>query len=152
MSDQGRTNQLLYQALLMLEVPPGSDEHGEARRMALEEGALSMLALALESLVREIAHTCRWPDMPWREVLVNPPGRVAEIEQLRELMARPDSWLSRLLGHIDHLHTAEGAARHGRRERTIATSLNPALGRELLACHEAFRQLLPQLRETSHEW
>lgn len=152
MSDQGRTNQLLYQAFLLLEGPEGDDEHAEARRMALEESALVMLELALESLIREIAHTCRWPEIPWREVLAHPPARVAEIEQLREQLTDPRSWLARLICHIDRLHGAEGAAQRRRRTALIASSQQPALGHELVECLDAFRALLPRLRETSHEW
>lgn len=152
MSDQGRTNQLLYQALLLLKAPEGDDEHAEARRMALEESALAMLELALESMIREIAHTCRWPETPWREVLQNPPALVAEIEHLRELLKDPESWLSRLLFYIEKMHSAEGAAERRRKSALIASSQQASLGHVLFDCLDAFRALLPRLRETSHEW
>ncbi|MFC0338822.1 hypothetical protein SAMN05421848_0343 [Kushneria avicenniae] len=152
MSHQGRTNQLLYQAMLLLEQPAGDDEHADARRRALEEGALSMIEMALESVIKEIAHTCRWPPMHWRTVLEQPPARVAEIELLRELMAQPDSWLGRLLTLSDRLHGEEGAARLRRHDNMIASSQNESLSRELARCLKDFRALLPRLRETSYEW
>ncbi|WP_456270083.1 hypothetical protein M1D97_07365 [Kushneria sp. AK178] len=152
MSHQGRTNQLLYQAMLLLDQSAGDDEHADARRRALEEGALSMLEMALESLIKEIAHTCRWPDMHWRRVLEQPPAPVAEIELLRELMARPDSWLARLLQLLDRLHDEGGAARLRRHDNMIASSQSEPLSRELATCLDSFRTLLPRLRETSHEW
>ena len=152
MSHQGRTNQLLYQALLLLEQSPGNDEHADARRRALEEGALSMIEMALESAIKEIAHTCRWPSMHWRTVLDEPPAPVAEIELLRALMAQPDSWLARMLQLLDRLHHEGGAAQLCRHDNMIASSQSEPLSRELARCLDDFRALLPRLRETSYEW
>ena len=152
MSHQGRTNQLLYQAMLLLEQTAGDDEHADARRRALEEGGLSMLEMALESVIREIAHTCRWPSMHWRSVLNEPPARVAEIELLRELMGQPESWLARLLVLLDRLHDEGGAAQLRRHDNMIASSQSEPLSRELARCLDDFRTLLPRLRETSYEW
>ncbi|REC96036.1 DUF6586 family protein [Kushneria indalinina] len=152
MSHQGRTNQLLYQAMLLLEQPAGHDEHADARRRALEEGTLSMIEMALESVIKEIAHTCRWPAMHWRAVLDQPPAPVAEIELLRALMSQPESWLARLLQLLDRLHDESGAAQLRRHDNMIASSQSPPLSRELATCLDEFRALLPRLRETSYEW
>ncbi|GHC18997.1 hypothetical protein GCM10010082_08080 [Kushneria pakistanensis] len=152
MSHQGRTNQLLYQAMLLLDQPAGNDEHADARHRALEEGALSMLEMALESVIREIAHTCRWPQAHWRTVLEQPPAPVAEIELLRGLMAQPESWLARLLHLLDRLHDESGAAQLQRHDNMIASSGHEALAQQLARCLDDFRALLPRLRETSYEW
>ncbi|RKR06393.1 hypothetical protein C7446_1335 [Kushneria sinocarnis] len=152
MSARSRTNQLLYQTRLLLAMPVGEDEHAEARRMALEEGALAQLELALASTIEEIAHTCHWPDVDWRQALIDPPRRVAEIERLRALREEADSWLARLLGHIDRLHGEEGAATRTRSMATIASTSRGSLADDLQAALEGFRELLPALRETGMEW
>ncbi len=69
MNPRSRTNQLLYQAELLLDVAPGSDEHAQARRMAAEEGALALIELALESLLREVTEHARLERHDWRELL-----------------------------------------------------------------------------------
>ena len=53
MSPRSRTNQLLYQAELLVGLPVGDDEHSPARRMAIEESALALFELALGSLLKE---------------------------------------------------------------------------------------------------
>lgn len=69
MTPRSRTNQLLYQAELLLEIPAGGDEHREARRMAVEEGALALIELALESLLREVTEHALLEQHDWRELL-----------------------------------------------------------------------------------
>ena len=49
MTPRGRTNQLLYQAELLLACEPGDDEHAAARHMAIEEGTLALAELALDA-------------------------------------------------------------------------------------------------------
>ncbi|AMD00337.1 DUF6586 family protein [Halomonas chromatireducens] len=155
MTPRARTNQLLYQAELLLDTPPGSDEHAEARRMAAEEGALALAELALESLLQEVTEHARLPRHDWRELL-DPRGEpVAELHRLRELAARPESWLAWLLGRIEALHESGGVAR--RRGATAAPGLiavgsAAALGDELRACLKEAKREVAALRETSQEW
>ncbi|OHV13060.1 DUF6586 family protein [Kushneria phosphatilytica] len=152
MSARARTNQLLYQARLLLAMPVGEDEHADARRMALEESALAQLELALASLIEEIAHICNWPDMEWRQALLDPPRSVAEIERLRALREDGSSWLARLLWHIDRLHGEEGAAMRQRPSMTITTTGRAGLADDLHDALAGFATLLPALRETGVEW
>lgn len=158
MSARSRTNQLLYQAELLLDAPrlvqgDPADEHRQARRMACEEGAVAMLELALASLVAEVCETCRWPGLAWRDVLEQPPRPVAEIERLRTLLHEPDSWLARLMARIDGLHDADGVARRTEQQRdVIATTQRLSLAEELRWCLDQFKRLLPELRETGVEW
>ena len=53
MTPRARTNQLLYQAQLLLDVAPGDDEHQGARKRASEEGALALFELAIDALLRD---------------------------------------------------------------------------------------------------
>ena len=154
MTPRARTNQLLYQAELLLDTPPGSDEHVEARRMAAEEGALALTELALESLLVEVTEHARLARHDWRELL-DPQGEpVAELHRLRELAARPDSWLAWLLSRIEALHESGGVAR--RRDPAapglIAVGSAAALGDELRACLSDAKREIAALRETSEEW
>ncbi|AVV33437.1 hypothetical protein C8233_06850 [Halomonas sp. SF2003] len=159
MSQRARTNQLLYQAELLLaqSAASGDDEHAVARRMAGEEGALALLELALASLLEECAVTARWPEGSWRERLASPPTPIAEVEQLRSLLERPDSWLSELVADVTRLHEEGGAARREEsRSRgdglIIAAASSASLAERLSAAVTAFKALLPQLRESSVEW
>ncbi|TVU73792.1 MULTISPECIES: DUF6586 family protein [Cobetia] len=159
MSHRARTNQLLYQAELLLaqSAVTAGDEHDMARRMANEEGALVLLELALSSLLDEFAVVARWPQDGWRERLTAPPTPVAEIEQLRILLERPDSWLSQLVSDIDRLHAETGAARReeGRVRGDgliIAAAANASLVERLTEVLAAFKAILPGLRESSVEW
>lgn len=154
MTPAGRTNQLLYQAELLLTLSPDDDdEHAEARRRALEEGALATLELALNSLLREVTEHARLEHHDWRQLLDTDATPVAELTQLRALAEVPESWLARLLVRLEALHGVEGAAR---REAVanglIAVSAGEPLARELAGCLKAFKALLPALRETSQEW
>ncbi|WP_106477129.1 DUF6586 family protein [Phytohalomonas tamaricis] len=156
MSARSRTNQLLYQAELLLAAPllsaSAADEHHEARRMACEEGAVAMLELALASLIAEVCETCRWTGVPWREVLEQPPRAVAEIERLRMLLSENDSWLARLLANIDKLHGSDGVARREQQAAVIVTTQQAGLSDEVRWYIDEFRRLLPELRETGVEW
>lgn len=159
MSHRARTNQLLYQAELLLAQSAVSvgDEHDMARRMAGEEGALALLELALSSLLDEIAVVARWPQSSWRERLSSPPAPVAEVEQLRILLERPDSWLSQLVGDIDRLQGEAGAARREESRMRgdgliIAAAANASLVERLTEALVAFKAILPGLRESSVEW
>ncbi|MBF8221301.1 DUF6586 family protein [Halomonas sp. 328] len=153
MTPAGRTNQLLYQAELLLTQPPAAaDEHGDARRRALEEGALVTLELALNSLLREVTEHARLPHHDWRALLGADAAPVAELAQLRALAEAPDSWLARLLARLEALHGVEGAARREASSQLIAVSAGVPLAQELAGCLKAFKALLPALRETSQEW
>ncbi|GAA0557481.1 DUF6586 family protein [Halomonas salifodinae] len=152
MTPAGRTNQLLYQAELLLTQPPAEvDEHEEARRRALEEGALATLELALNSLLREVTEHARLEHHDWRELL-DGDEPVAELTQLRALAERPESWLAVLLVRLEALHGVEGAARREAAGGLIAASAGEPLARELAGCLKEFKALLPALRETSQEW
>ncbi|MFQ3788216.1 DUF6586 family protein [Halomonas sp. A29] len=154
MSPRARTNQLLYQAELILDIPPGEDEHAEARRMAAEESALALAELALESLLREVTEHARLERHDWRELLGPEGAGVAELHRLRELAVRPESWLGWLLQRLEALHDSGGVARRRNPSQPglIAVGSGAALGDELRAClHEAKREIA-SLRETSEEW
>ncbi|WP_300273400.1 DUF6586 family protein [Halomonas sp.] len=154
MTPRARTNQLLYQAQLLLATPAGDDEHAEARRMAAEEGALAFLELALESLLREVTEHARLPGHAWRELLGPEGAEIAELHRLRELAAQPGSWLARLVTRLEALHSDDGAAR--RRSEAAAGLIavgGPAeLGDELADCLAEAKAEIAALRETSQEW
>lgn len=154
MTPRGRTNQLLYQAELMLDVAHGNDEHAEARRMAAEEAALALSELALESLLREVTEHARLARHDWRELLGSEGAGIAELHRLRELAARPESWLGWLLQRIEALHESAGVARRSSPAQAglIAVGSSAALGDELRACLKEAKREIAALRETSQEW
>ncbi|WP_136247612.1 DUF6586 family protein [Halomonas borealis] len=154
MTPRARTNQLLYQAELLLATPGGDDEHAEARRMAAEEGALAMFELALESLLREVTEHAGLERHDWRELLAPEGESLAELERLRGLVQRPDSWLARLLSRFQALHGSEGVARRtsGAAQGLIAVGSAAALGDELRDCLAAAKREITELRQTSEEW
>lgn len=154
MNPRARTNQLLYQAELLLETPAGSDEHAEARRMAAEEGALAIFELALQSLLREVTEHARLERHDWRELLGADGADIAELHHLRELATQPDSWLAWMIGKLEALHSSDGAARRssGAAAGLIAVGGGAALGDELRWCLAQAKAELAALRETSQEW
>ena len=154
MTPKARTNQLLYQAELMLDLPPGDDEHAEARRMAAEESALALTELALESLLREITEHARLERHDWRELLGEEGADIAELQRLREQAACPETWLGWLLLRLDALHDSAGVARrrHPAHPGLIAVGSSAALGDELKACLQQAKREIAALRETSQEW
>ncbi len=154
MTPRGRTNQLLYQAELLLDTPPGDDEHAEARRMAAEEGSLALVELALQSLLREVTELAQLERHDWRDLLGPEGDGIAELQRLRELAARPDSWLAWLIGRLEALHTSDGVARRrsGAAAGLIAVGSGAALGDELRWCLTEAKAELAALRETSEEW
>ncbi|WP_275287572.1 DUF6586 family protein [Halomonas elongata] len=157
MTPRARTNQLLYQAELLLAVAPVDDEHGEARRMAAEEGALALLELALESLVREVTELAEHAtpaNGDWRTLLSSDEVQLAELERLRCLAERPDSWLARLLARFEALHSSDGVARRsgGTAQGLIAVGGAEDLGSELFDCLSEAKREIGALRQTSEEW
>ncbi|MGC3871939.1 DUF6586 family protein [Halomonas sp. GXIMD04776] len=163
MTPRGRTNQLIYQAELLLEVPAGDDEHAVARRMACEEGALALLELALDAALREITEHARLTRHDWRELLIEKDednGKakgdsndgIAELERLRELAAEPGTWLNVLIVRLEALQSVEGVARREAGSSLIVAADRIALGDELRWCLKKFKALLLELRETSIEW
>ena len=154
MTPRSRTNQLLYQAELLLQLAPGSDEHAEARRMAAEEGALALFELALQSLLREVTEHAALERHDWRELLGPEGESVAELQRLRELVAREGSWLAWLTGRLEALHSSDGVARRasGAAAGLIAVGSAAALGDELLGCLREAKAEIAALRETSQEW
>lgn len=154
MTQRSRTNQLLYQAELLLEIPAGDDEHREARRMAVEEGALALFELALESLLREVTEHALLAHHDWRELLGSRGAGIAELQRLRELVTRPDSWLAWLVARLEALHDSEGVARRatGAAQGLIAVGSRAALADELRWCLGEAKAEIAALRETSEEW
>jgi hypothetical protein len=145
---------LLYQAELLLETPAGKDEHREARRMAVEEGALAMAELALESLLREVTEHALLEHHDWRELLGSEGAGIAELHRLRELVTRPDSWLAWLVERLEALHDSAGVARRasGAAQGLIAVGSGAALADELRWCLDEAKAEIASLRETSEEW
>lgn len=153
MTPRSRTNQLLYQAELLLDVPAGIDEHGEARRMAVEEGTLALFELALESLLREVTEHALLEEHDWRELLGAKGTGIAELHRLRELMTRPDSWLACLVARLEALHESDGVARRARSAPgLIAVGSSATLADELRWCLNEAKAEIAALRETSEEW
>nr|WP_299242713.1 DUF6586 family protein [uncultured Halomonas sp.] len=156
MTPRGRTNQLLYQAELLLAVPGGDDEHAAARRMASEEGTLALLELALDAALREVTEHARLARHDWRELLLEreegESENIAEVERLRTLAKMPDSWLNLLILRLDALQSVEGAARREVSQSLIVAADRKVLADELRWCIEQFKALLLDLRETSIEW
>ncbi|WP_110600184.1 DUF6586 family protein [Salinicola lusitanus] len=152
MTSPARTNQLLYQAELLLAIEPGDDEQAMARRMALEEAALGQLELALNALLREVTEHTDLAHDDWRAWLGATSVSVAELERLRALAGDSESWLSLLLSRLAALHGDDGAARRDTRVGLIASGGEPALGDALRWCVVEFKALLPDLREGSREW
>lgn len=153
MTPRSRTNQLLYQAELLLQVPAGDDEHAEARRMAAEEGALALVELALQSLLREVTEHARLPGHDWRELLGREGGGIAELQRLRDLAAREGSWLHWLVARLEALHGDDGAARRrGAAAGLIAVGGSGELGSGLDDCLRQAKAEIAALRETSQEW
>jgi len=151
---RSRTNQLLYQAELLLTLPAGDDEHAQARRMALEEGSLALAELALQSMLRDVTELANLERHEWRELLGPQGAGIAELHRLRELAARPDSWLAWLIGKLEALHGNDGVARRttGAAQGLIAVGSSAALGDELQTCLAEAKAEIAALRETSEEW
>ncbi|MFM9269174.1 DUF6586 family protein [Halomonas elongata] len=157
MTPRARTNQLLYQAELLLTVAPGDDEHAEARRMAAEEGALALIELALASLVQELTELTEHAlpaDGDWRQLLSSDEVRLAELERLRGLAERPDSWLACLLTRLEALRSSDGVARRsgGAAQGLIAVGGADDLGAELFDCLREAKREIGALRQTNEEW
>ena len=96
MNARSRTNQLLYQAELLATLPAGSDEHAPARQMALEESALALFELALESLLREVTEHARLSEHRWTVLLAQDGPALAELQRLRDLKG----WRGNLSAYI----------------------------------------------------
>ncbi|MEQ5802481.1 DUF6586 family protein [Halomonas sp. H10-9-1] len=153
MTPRSRTNQLLYQAELLLQVPAGDDEHAEVRRMAAEEGALALAELALQSLLREVTEHARLPGHDWRELLGREGAGIAELQRLRDLAAREGSWLHWLVARLEALHGDDGAARRrGAAAGLIAVGGSGELGSGLDDCLRQAKVEIAALRETCQEW
>lgn len=154
MTPRSRTNQLFYQAELLLQTSAGDDEHAQARRMASEEGALALAELALESLLREVTEHALLASHDWRELLGPEGAGIAELQRLRELASRPESWLGWLVAKLEALHGSDGVARlnHGAAQGLIAVGSGAALGEELAWCLASAKREIAALRETSEEW
>ncbi|WP_372613346.1 DUF6586 family protein [Halomonas sp.] len=154
MTPRSRTNQLLYQAELLLELRAGDDEHGDSRRMALEEGALALAELALVSLLREVTEHALLEHHDWRELLGSGGAGIAELQRLRELVTRPDSWLAWLVARLEALHDSDGVARRASSaaQGLIAVGSGAALADELRWCLGEAKAEIAALRETSEEW
>lgn len=154
MTPRSRTNQLLYQAELLLALPAGDDEHAEARRMAAEEGSLALAELALQSLLREVTEHAHLERHDWRELLGPEGAGIAELHRLRELATREDSWLAWLLARLAALHESDGVARRrsSAAQGLIAVGSGAALAEELAWCLGEAKAEIAALRQTSEEW
>lgn len=153
MSPRSRTNQLLYQAELLISMPTGSDEHSPARQMAIEEGALALFELALNSFLKEVTEHARLDEHYWQRLLANDGPTVAELQRLRDVKGQPESWLGWLTGQLERLHSDEGAARRSvQNPSMIAVGSQTTLAEQLLDSLQAAKQEMAALRETSQEW
>lgn len=153
MSVRSRTNQLLYQVELLVSMPMGDDEHASARQMALEESALALFELALESLLREVTEHARLGEHRWRVLLAQGGPDLAELQRLRDLKEQSESWLNWLTFQLERLHSDEGAARRGvQNPSMIAVGSQTDLRQELLENVLAAKREIGALRETSQEW
>ncbi len=153
MSPRSRTNQLLYQAELLVGLPTGDDEHAYARQAAIEESALALFELALNSLLKEVTEHARLDDHDWQRLLANDGPAVAELQRLRDAMQQHDSWLYWLVAQLEKLHSDEGAARRTvQNPAMIAIGSQMTLAEQLLGNLTAAKQDIASLRETSQEW
>lgn len=153
MSSRSRTNQLLYQAELLVMLPSGDDEHAPSRQMALEESALAHFELALESLLREVTEHARLNEHHWRVLLAQDGPALAELQRLRDLKAQPESWLNWLVVQLERLHSDDGAARRTTHNPAmIAVGNQTGLRQQLLDNLQAAKREIGALRETSLEW
>ncbi|QEM81499.1 DUF6586 family protein [Halomonas binhaiensis] len=157
MTPRARTNQLLYQAELLLTMASGNggevgDEHSDARRRAREEGALALMELALNALLRDVTFHAHLTQHHWRELLLgeSAPG-VAEVVRLRSLVEDPDSWLSWLLARIEALHGDEGASKASAASARLIVG-GGGLTESLADCLASMKAEVAALRETSEEW
>jgi len=152
-SSRSRTNQLLYQAELLVTIPPGDDEHAAARQMALEESALALFELALSSLLREVTEHARLDEQRWQVLLAHDGPALAELQRLRDLKEQPESWLNWLTMQLERLHSSDGVARRAvQNSAMIAVGSQVALRHELLENLLAAKREISALRETSLEW
>ena len=155
MTPRARTNQLLYQAELLLDAPARDDEHAESRRMAQEEGALALLELALEALLRDVTEHAHLAEHDWQELLLGPQRlAVAEVQRLRVLADDGDTWLGWLVDRLSALHGDGGVARRRDTGSTQLISIagQALLGDELRSCVRDAKREIAALRETSEEW
>ncbi|WP_447045534.1 DUF6586 family protein [Vreelandella sp. H-I2] len=153
MNARSRTNQLLYQAELLATSSVGEDEHTPSRQMALEEGALALFELALESLLREVTEHARLSEHRWNVLLASDGPALAELQRLRDLKAEPESWLNWLAGQLERLHSDEGAARRASHNPAMITVGGQAnLRQQLLDKLQDAKREIEALRETSLEW
>lgn len=153
MNARARTNQLLYQAELLASLPAGDDEHASARQMALEESALALFELALESLLREVTEHARLSEHRWPVLLAQDGPALAELQRLRDLAAQPESWLNWLMVQLERLHSDDGAARRtAHHPAMIAVGNSTSLPQQLLDKLQAAKAEISALRETSLEW
>ena len=153
MNARSRTNQLLYQAELLATLEAGGDEHAPSRQMALEEGALALFELALESLLREVTEHARLSEHRWGVLLSQQGPKLAELQRLRDLQAQPESWLNWLTGQLERLHSDEGAARRRvDNPAMIAVGNQTNSGQQVLENLQAAKREIGALRETSLEW
>lgn len=134
-------------------LPAGDDEHAPARQMALEESALALFELALESLLREVTEHARLPEHRWPVLLAQDGPGLAELQRLRDLAAQPESWLNWLMVQLERLHSDDGAARRTAQNPAMIAVSNPTgLRQQLLDKLQAAKAEIDALRETSLEW
>ncbi|MFC7367184.1 MULTISPECIES: DUF6586 family protein [Vreelandella] len=153
MSPRSRTNQLLYQAELLTHLSIADDEHSVASQMAIEESALALFELALNSLLKEVTEHARLDSHNWQRLLASDGPAVAELQRLRDTMQRQDSWLCWLVGQLEKLHSDEGAARRAVQSPSmIAVGSQLSLTEQLLDNLQAAKHDIASLRETSQEW
>ncbi|WP_083003439.1 DUF6586 family protein [Halomonas sp. GT] len=153
MSSRSRTNQLLYQAELLVGLPTGSDEHTQARQMAIEESALALFELALNSLLKEVTEHARLNEHGWQTLLNEKGPDVAELQRLRDMMHQPDSWLHWLIEQVEKLHSDEGVSKRVLQNPSmIAVGSQVSVSDQLLANLHAAKRDIAALRETSQEW
>jgi len=150
---RSRTNQLLYQAELLATAHVGDDENAPSRQMALEEGALALFELSLESLLREVTEHARLPEHRWNVLLASDGPALAELQRLRDLSVKPESWLNWLTGQLEGLHSDEGATRRtSHNPAMIMVDSRASLRQQLLDKLQDAKREIEALRETSQEW
>jgi hypothetical protein len=150
---RARTNQLLYQAELLITTPLAGGEDAASRKMALEESALALMELALESHLKEVTEHARLGEHRWPLLLAAEGPALAELQRLRDLAGDVESWLGWLIFQLDRLHSSEGAAKWPTYNPSmIALGSQVAFADELMACIKSAKKEMAALRETSEEW
>ncbi|ANF57888.1 DUF6586 family protein [Halotalea alkalilenta] len=151
MEARRRTNQLLYRADLLLGQPAVGDVEQQlvdARRAALEEGALALIDLALDALVAELLRLPTWPQGGWRSGLIQGADDNAELSRLSAALLSPEGELRALGESLEALRGFEVKAPVRPGMIAVGNAQRPSVEMSLVR----LKALTNELRESALEW